>query len=154
MLLALILSSAMLLMQALIVTDRERVARVCSQLAAAVERADAAAFAEQVSERVSVRRARGDALDKDALMERFQRLREEYHVEEVRLRDMEIRVEGRSVVVELRATCRVVARSERYPSVTSRWRMRFDREGNEWRLTEVEHGRVEPLGIDVFDTGL
>ncbi|MHC4065512.1 MAG: hypothetical protein ACYSUI_13585, partial [Planctomycetota bacterium] len=99
----------LVILNALVVTDRERLTGICRDLAEAVSRTDAEAFAEHISQRFQSDPGRnGTSWDKSALLQRVEGTVKTYRVEEPRLRAFEIDLDGDRATVRFAATCRIV----------------------------------------------
>lgn len=128
----------LVLLQALVVTDRERLMGICHDLADAVRRADVDAFGEHISPRFQSDPGPGDvAWDKAALLERFESASSTYRIEEPRLRTFEIQVDGARAAVCFAATCRIVTAEQIIARRPSNWELIFERQASGWRVTNI-----------------
>lgn len=145
----LLLSMALLFLQAAVVTDQERLRLVCGELVRATQAGDVDAIAAQVSARFDVR-----GTDRDEFLARVTQTLTRVRVENARVRYGEIVVRDDRADVRFRVNCRVVA-SEAGPIdvLGSAWLAGFAREGDAWRLIAVDPqptpsfpvGRLEDL---------
>ena len=128
----------LVLLQALVVTDRERLIGICHDLANAVRRADVNAFGEHISPLFQSDPGPGSVTwDKAVLLERFESAKSTYRIEEPRLRTFEIRVDGARAVVRFAATCRIVTAEQIITRHLSNWELIFERQTGGWRITNI-----------------
>jgi len=134
----------MVLLQAVVTTDRERLVQVCRAMAEAVESADTHAFSGFVSDDFALSGDSAADLAKEDLVKKLERFLMTYDIEDARLRQFEIQVDGERATVVFTAHCRVVASEVITPGSVSKWQCRFQREGDSWRMIHVEP-RPTPL---------
>ena len=146
----LIVFPMMIVVQSLVTTDRERIVSVCRQLASAVEDADADRLADYLSSDIIAVSAQGSALNKTALLDRLSDLLNKYHIEELRLRDIEVEFDELTVQVRFRAVCRVVAQSSIYPRVVTSWLLRLELVDQDWRVSHIQQIRSPIPGLDLL----
>ncbi|MCH7700262.1 MAG: nuclear transport factor 2 family protein [Planctomycetes bacterium] len=148
--LGLILFPLMIVVQSLVTTDRERIVLVCRQLASAVEDADTDRLADYLSDDIIAQSAQETALNKAALLARLSDMLNKYHVEELRLRDIDVEF-GESIVrVRFRAICRVVAKSSIYPRIVTLWLLRLESVDQGWRVSHIQQLRSPITGLDLL----
>ena len=148
--LGLILFPLMIVVQSLVTTDRERIVLVCRQLASAVEDADTDRLADYLSDGSTAQSAQGTALNKAALRARLSQLLSKYHIEELRLRDIDVELDESTVRVRFRAICRVVARSAIYPRMVTSWLLHLESVDQGWRVSRVQQIRSPVIGLDLL----
>lgn len=148
--LGLILFPLMIAVQSLVTTDRERIVLVCRQLASAVEDADTDRLADYLSDDIIAQSAQGTALNKTALLARLSEMLNKYHVEELRLRDIDVEFDESTVQVRFRAICRVVAQSSIYPRIVTSWLLHLDSSEQGWRVTRIQQLRSPVHGLDLL----
>ncbi len=143
----------LLAVQYLVVTEHERITRVCETLADAVGDGDALAFARHIAVDFSVERGERH-WDKAELMEDFQRVLTRWDVQEERLSGFEIEVRDHSAVASFRASCRLISTDLMVPYHVSYWRLAFAKRDGAWRVTHVQRvsSDREPRGLapDLF----
>ncbi len=130
---------ALLALQALVVTDRERLELACRGLAQAVQRGDIDAVSEFLSDRFSMEGAdAAQIIDHDAFINLIVEFLHTYSIEEVGLRQFEIEEQAADrAVVRFTATCRVISSQEVVPRVVSRWQLVFERSDEGWQAVEL-----------------
>jgi hypothetical protein len=133
----------LVLVQALVVTNRERLIGICHDLARACRDGDPAAFGRHVSDTFAAEaRGGGERWDKAALLDWLERQLTTYRIEEPRLRQFEVEPDGDRAVVRFAATCRVISSEQiinRYPSA---WELHFHRIGGQWLLEDARPRRT------------
>lgn len=135
----------MVLLQGLVVTDRERLVSICHALARTVQKGDVPAFAEHVSGTFSHEGgSQGEVVNKSQFIETLEQLLNRYDVEEPRLRHFEVEVDGAEAVVRFSASCRVITPDEIISSLASAWELAFARSEGRWQVTDIRP-RPSPL---------
>jgi len=128
----------LVLLQALVVTDRERLVASCWALARAVQAGDVEAFADHVSENFATEGLHREAtVGKEGLTEWLEQVLHTYSVEEPNLRQFQIEVTGDRALVRFTATCRIITPQEvvsRYPSA---WEFDFGWSERRWQVTDI-----------------
>ena len=128
----------LVLLQALVVTDRERLTAVCHALADAVRQADIEAFGRHVSPLFESHPvAGGTSWDKAALLEHLESTITTYRIEEPRLRGFEFELDATGAVVRFSATCRIVTADRIGSGYPSNWELTFERRGDRWQVISI-----------------
>ncbi|MFQ5489980.1 MAG: nuclear transport factor 2 family protein [Phycisphaerae bacterium] len=134
----------LVLAQAWIQTDAERLTAICRQMADAVEAVDPPGFAQYISEGFRAAGRPGqDGLDRQELLDQLSQLLNVYRIEQPRLRGFVVQVDGDQATVRYAATCRVIAPDQVLPLVTSAWELIFARRNGQWRVVDL-HPRSTP----------
>ncbi len=133
-------------LQVLVVTEGERIARACREMASAIAAGDVAAIGHHVSDSFVVT-ARGGPNDKPELLDRAKATLTRWDVEEEWLRGVEVEVTGDKADVTFQSVCRLITNQGIIPRHVSRWRLRFAREGDTWKVVDVQplRGRWMPF---------
>lgn len=132
-LVGLALSAALLALQAGVVTARERVQRLCHELAELVQQGDVSGVGRHFSADFSAA-----GLDRTAMLAAIDRTLRSDHPQDARLRGFIWTPAGpRSATVTFDVSCRVVG-SDFVEQVTSRWRLTVRLEGDRWMVTSIE----------------
>jgi hypothetical protein len=135
----------LILLQALVVTDRERLVSICQAVARAVQHGDVAGVAEYVSPQFTNEDSRGGrSIDKALLIETLEQLLSRYDVEEPRLRQFEVEVDGAEAVVCFSASCRIITPDQIIAPMGSAWELTFARSEGRWRVIDIRP-RPTPL---------
>ncbi len=128
----------LVLLQALVVTDRERLVSICHSLAHAYRDGDLVAFGRQVSGSFGAEPPRGaEPWDKTALLEWLEGQLASYRIEEPRLSRFEVEVEGDRAVVRFSATCRVITPDQIITWHPSAWELGFRRTDRGWLMENL-----------------
>lgn len=123
--------------QFLVVTEQERIIRLCRELAKAVGQADIAAIGPHISEDFQVRC--GDRLlEKSELLDEVERVLAKWDVEEERLGAFEIVVHGEAATSAFQATCRLISNDLEVPRHVSRWRIKLAKTDAAWQVTHIQ----------------
>jgi ketosteroid isomerase-like protein len=132
------LSPLLLILQAVVKTDSERITAVCHQLADAVERGDVDAFALHIADDFQADDGGGGpALSREDLLAALTRNLSRYHPEGVRLTSFDVATGNDAGAAEFSATAHIV--SEQAASrVLSRWRLRFRKNGDAWQVIDIQ----------------
>jgi len=128
----------LLVLQAVVRTDRERIIALCDDVAAAVELGDVNAFAAHIADDFLAGAGTHAPVTRDDLLAGFNDAVTRYHPEDIRLGQLEVTVDGDAATVELVATARVSISGSTLARVPSRWRLRLARRGDAWLIVEVE----------------
>jgi len=140
-----VLFPLLIVMQALVVTDRERLIAACHELAYAYRDGDLIAMRRLVSETFESDPRRGqEPWSKDDLLDWLEHELTVYRVEEPRLRQFQTEVNGDEAVVRFAASCRVVSPDQLINRVVSNWELEFGRRDGQWLLENVRP-RPSPL---------
>ena len=120
----------------LIVTDKERLVRLCHDMARTVEIADVNALAARLSPGLQA-----GPLGHDAFLDRLRGALTKHRVQWVELSrfdrtDRDGRMNG--ATMEFDASCGVSASEEVFDRLRTRWRLSFDWAGDEWFVTRIE----------------
>jgi hypothetical protein len=124
----------LLVMQALVVTHRERVILICRAMAAAVEDGDVSAIASHVAERFAA-----EGYDQTAFVSRLTDTLTRVHVEDAKLSAFAVTVEGgRTARAVFTASARLIFPESTTYRSASRWEVHFERIAGAWRMVSVK----------------
>lgn len=120
----------------LIVTDKERMIRVCHDMARAVEEADVDAIAARLSPEL-----RAGGLEREAFLDRLRGALTKHRLKWVELSrfdrtDVDGRMNG--ATLEFNATCDVSTSDAAFERLRTRWRLSFEWAGHRWFVTRME----------------
>lgn len=128
------LLAAGLIVQNAVVTAREQLVADCRDMARKVEAGDIAGIGSMLSPRLEAAR-----LGREEFVQAVGRTLARYHPEESRLAHFDVTfAETDKAVVEFEASCRVVSQREVLQRLHTKWRLRFEREGDAWKVTRIE----------------
>ncbi len=134
----LFLSAILLIVQHMVVTDREQIRQMLNDLAFAVDCEDLDAIAPRFHEDCDV-----DGMSKPELLRRLENAFERAEIDEVQILRMEIRVEDDASDVRLRAHSRVRARDWPYDYYVSGWDLQLVKVEGDWLLHRVRHAEQQ-----------
>lgn len=123
----------LVVVQALVVTERERIVAVCHKLARAVEAGDVDGFGAHIADGFA-----DGSIDRDRLLASLTRALARVRVEEARLSGFKLSVDGARGQVDFQAGCRLVAADFIDGRVLSRWKLSFVLLGGEWRVIAIQ----------------
>lgn len=147
---ALLASAALVVLQWVVVTDRERVVGVCRAMASAAGRGDVDAFAELVSDDFQWS-GRDDAeFGKAELVEAFRRGFKQWNVEEERVSQVNVSVDGERATVAFSVSCRLISDEIMIRWHTSRWRVDLTQRDRDWVVTNVAPVRTLVFPFDTL----
>ncbi len=132
----LVVGPLMLMVQAVVETDAERIEDVCRSMALAVEDGDVTSIARHLSGEMRIETG-VRTWDAAELLDRVRRRLALWDVEEGKLSKFETLVDGDRAEVEFQARCRLVTPEMIVPNHVSRWRLEFRREGDRWKIDDV-----------------
>lgn len=142
-----VLSPLLLLLSVAIVTDRERIAAVCREMAVAVGSSKIDQVGQHISRSFQTA-SRNGMLDRDDFLDVVRSALKRWDVEEERLSDFEIETRGDRATVSFRATCRLVGPELMLPRHVSVWDLEFSREGSGWKVVDVQPRRTAMMPVD------
>ena len=131
------------IVQALVVTQRERIEGDCRAMVRAVQAGNVPGVAAHVS-----RDFREGDIDRESFLRRVKDTLTTYKVEHARVLGLEITVHGDEADVVLRVVCTVVTRDELLPNTLSAWSLRFRRTDGTWWMVGA---RPRPTAQFPFD---
>jgi hypothetical protein len=131
----LLVGAVMLIVQHVVVTDREKIRQLLEDLALAVDSEDVRAFAAHIDEEYNA-----DGLDKARLIERVATAFKEVKIDDVKLVNTKIKIEDDTATVNLRAHARVRGGDLPYEYHLSFWEVKLARRGPDWKVTSAVHG--------------
>ncbi len=135
----------MMLIQTLVVTDREQLQAVCRAMADAIRQADVGTFADHLARDFKYDGpAMGRVLGADDTCTRLDDELNRFRIEEPRLWGFEIEVSGDRATVRFAARCRVVSAEQIEPSLRTDWELTFRRVDGEWQATSAHNLDVKP----------
>jgi hypothetical protein len=124
----------LLVMQALVVTHRERIVLVCRAMATAVQDGDVPAIASHVADGFEA-----EGYDKTAFVSRLKQTLTRVHVEDAKLGGFEVTVEGgRTARAVFTASARLILPDSVTYRSASRWDVHFERISGVWRMVSVK----------------
>ncbi len=129
----LVVAGLLLSVQALVVTDREKIMAICREMACAVEEG----AVDQVGRHVASDFAAG-GVDRAGLLAGLTRMLTHVHIEEPRLSDFEVLVTGNEAQVTFQARCRVASAELVEGGIISRWELTFRRVGDRWQVVAIQ----------------
>jgi len=145
MLAGLVVSPVLVVVQALVVTERERLRGVCEDLANAIRHVDLDTFEAHLTPDFTYRGvALGRLTGRETMRQRLEQTLLRYRVEEPRLRGFEMEVGRERAVVRFIAVCRVVSAEAIEPSLRSSWELTFRRVSDAWRLEAARNRDLRP----------
>ncbi len=126
-----VVAALLLVMQHLVVTERESLIALCNELAVAAVNGDVAGIGEHVSDRFATQN-----LDRDEFMQWVRRGLTAVEVRSARLSGFEVSIEdGQRAKVTFNASARVYGAAEGLGgSRPSRWELHFEKTGDRWLL--------------------
>lgn len=142
--------------QAWVVTDGERIAGLCRDVADAAARAEAAAVAARFADVITVGR-RGEQWSREELTDAVHRALTVWKIEEPRLRRLRVEMDDEHPLLataSFEVVCRLVGPELLLPRHVSGWRLRLDKSEGTWRVTEVYPVRSEWFPFDSLTEAL
>ena len=130
----LVLAVGLLVVQALVVTDAEKVRRVTRELARAVDFGEIELIRAYLADDFA-----SWGYDRDGFVEFVYGRLEVYQVDEVWVGGAELRIEGVRAQIEFTARGRVGTNETGLQPYLGRWRLRLRREAGKWVVTRVEY---------------
>ncbi len=143
----LVVGALLIVVQAVVETDVERIESVCQAMALAVEEGVLDTLARHVSSDVAIE-ANGRVWDKAELLEQIGRGLDRWGVEELRLSQFEIEVDGDGAHASFQVRCRLIAPEMIVPNHVSRWRLQFAREDESWKVRDIQLARTRWMPFD------
>jgi len=137
---ALAASLVLLALQAVVVTDHERIVQLLSALADAAERADLGAIEPSIDDSY-----RDNYGDRAALLARIRDRLTRYTIRNVSLSAFEVTVDGDEATAGFRVVADMNDRDSAFPATPSRWEVGLIRRGGVWRVRSVRLLRLGPL---------
>ena len=129
----------LLLVQAWVQTDRERLIDICRQMARRVEAVDPPGFVEFLAQDFhSSGRSADGPLDARDMLDELRQLLNTYRIEQPRLRRFHVLVTGDQANVRYAATCRVITPDQVWPLINSAWELDFVRQDGQWRVVTLD----------------
>ncbi len=123
----------------MVTTERERLSIVCDALVKAVDVGDVAAIELRVSDSFDA-----EGYDKESFMALVNRGLERVDIEDASMTGDSFEINGSHAVVIIRADC-FVNMEGFHQRLPSKWRLTFEKIGDEWKLIEVT-----PISTPVF----
>lgn len=124
----------LLLLSVVVVTPRERIIRLCCNLAAVVEAGDVAAIGKHLADDFEAA-----GFDRPEFLDRVEQSLTRYRVNNASLRGFDVAFprEGEGVAV-FNAVCSVRSADAYFDRLASRWRVTFRGRSRSWRVMKVE----------------
>lgn len=127
-------------------TPAEQIIETCQRAARAVDIGDMRTIAELLSIEF-----KAGTLDREAFLARLEGTLTRVRVDKPRLRAFDVTVTSQTVAEAVfRASCRVRTPEFSRNGLLSKWRIRFQREADTWRLTGIESLPVPPMNVRVL----
>ena len=133
----LVLFPLMVVVQAMVETQAEKVRAVCRAMGAAVEKADVAAIGLHVADDFELATA-WQTWTKSDLLDRLTAALNEWDAQEVRLGRFETKASSTEAVVTFQSTCRLIGGSVMMAHYVSRWRLTMRQYDGSWKVTRIE----------------
>ncbi len=131
---SLVVLPAMLLLQGIVRTDRERVIDRCRALAGFVTEGDIPSIQRSLSPDFLARR-----WDRDSFVDRVRSVLERNRIERPSLRAFDVSFpDGKTAVVEFTASANVITSNGLSDRVSARFRLMFIKKGNDWLIQSIE----------------
>ena len=146
----LLLAAGLLLVQALVVTDAEKIRRVTREMARAVDFGKVEVIQTHLADDFATW-----GYDRDEFGEFVYEQLEVYRVDEVWVGGAELQVDGAQAGIEFTARARVGTNETGLQPYLGRWRLTLRREGSKWLVTRVENlaGPGAPSGAGTAPRG-
>jgi hypothetical protein len=130
----LLIGIALLIVQAAVETDRERLRTICAELAEDVEKEDVSAIARRLAADVQAGR-----WGKEELVDVARSQLSRYRLDRAKVHDFsfEFPQEGEAVV-EMSSVCNVGGGEGVYDRLTIRWRLTFRESNGQWLITVID----------------
>ena len=129
----------LIVMQRLVVTDREAIEVLVRGLVRAVDDGDMAAVEARVDDAF-----RSGPTDKQRLMAMMHQRLQQWQVNGARINALTIDVQGDSADVRFRVICDRTSQSHSQDTVPSLWRLRCARTDGRWRMAGIEDAQMGP----------
>jgi len=124
----------MIVVSSLLVTNRETLIAICTELGAAVERGDVRAIGSRLHEECYA-----EGLDREEFLRRAEQTLIRYRINDVQLRRFEVTFPEENVgIVEFTAIAHVRSADIPYEFFTSRWRLTFRKSADSWLAARIE----------------
>jgi hypothetical protein len=130
----LLLGAVLLVVQRLVVTDREKIQELLGVLALAVDCKDLRTIEPAIDDTYAA-----DGMNRAQLLERIKDVFAHSEIDDVRLVDVKVTVEDDRSAVRLRVHCRVRAPDWPYDYSLSAWDVQLVRRGEAWRVAAAHH---------------
>lgn len=141
---AMLLGSVLLIVQHIVVTDRERIGRIIDELALAVDCEDVQVITDAMADDCRV-----DRMDKDELTDRLRTFFERAEIDDVKIIGTEIETDGDTASAFVKGHCRVTGTEYPYEHHPSSWSIEFERRGGTWLIHRIRH--VAQQGLTAGD---
>jgi hypothetical protein len=133
----------LLILSVVVVTPRERIVAICRELAEATESKAIGVIGHYLSRDFEAGR-----LDRESFLARAEATLQRYSVHYPELRRFTITFPREGVgVAEFSASGQIESPESMYGWLTTRWRLTFRRQGDDWRVERVETIPVPPLNV-------
>ena len=129
--------------QILVVTDRERIIRICRELAKATAQADTTALGRHIAANFAIN-SPGRVSNKAGLLDEFERILSKWDVEEERLSAFDVAVDGHTARATFHATCRLISNDLMIPRHVSKWKLEFAKLDTVWLVTHIRPSSTPP----------
>jgi len=136
----------LLILQSVVVTDREAVEDTIRALAAAVDDGDIAKISEWVDDSFSTRN-----WNKESFLAQVTQTLQRWHVDEARIHGFQIELTGNEAAVSFRAYCNLRSDEMAQPNVMSQWKVHCVRSAGKWRLDHILSGKMGFTDASAYD---
>ena len=144
-----LVGAALVLANVLVVTDGEQIRASVQKMAQAVDEGDIPALADEIDEQFH-----DGGLDQAQFVDRVNQELQRLRIDEPRLSAWRIEIGPRTATVSFRCFCDLRHEEQFQPSVLTRWKLEFVRNGPAWkliRISDAKYGFGE--GIDLHYLG-
>ena len=117
----------------LVVTDREQVAAVCKSLVDLTELGDVNGIARYIADNFDA-----DGIDRDAFNEAVESTLTSVQVQDASIYNLNVTATGDEAEAQFGVSCKLVSSSQVDYGVLSAWTVRFVKDGDEWKVVEVQ----------------
>lgn len=124
-------------------TPREQIAATCRVLARLVDDGDINELERRLASDFEA-----NGLDREAFLDRVSAMLSRTRLDHVRIRGIDVTLEGqRGAIATFDANCNIRSAEDFTAALPSRWRLRFEKDGEQWLLQQVESIPVPPLNL-------
>ncbi|MBN1341954.1 MAG: hypothetical protein JXQ73_04700 [Phycisphaerae bacterium] len=128
------LAALLMILQHVIVTDRERILERLEEIALAIDCEEIETIGRALADDCKI-----DGMAKAELLDRLAFIFNRAEIDEVTIMEAEVSVEGDVALANVRGHCRYKAPDFPYDYHISSWDVRFVRRGGDWLIQEVRH---------------
>lgn len=121
------------LLSRMVVTDREQVMQTCRTLIELTERGDVDGIARFIHHDFDA-----DGIDRSQFVDAVKRTLFQIQVQDPWMRNFRAQVDKDQVEARFSVTCKLISESQIDYGVISAWTVRFERDGDQWKLISVQ----------------